>query len=266
MVSAIYVLINMVMSDMNYDRFTSKADLYDKFRPKYSGEFIDYIYKYLGISDNTVVADIGAGTGILSEEFLKRGSSVICVEPNKKMLEQAKYKLQQFEKVSFINTTAENTSIINSSVNIVTVGQAFHWFDKKDFLKECRRILIENGFVVLAWNISDSNDPVNKEITNTNYMYCKKYNGYSSRDKEDNTEYLDFFTNNKMEINIFENNLLLDKEGFIGRCLSRSYAPNFADEEYQYYVDSMLKIFDTYSENKKIRIKNNTKCIIGKVK
>ena len=182
------------------------------------------------------------------------------------MLEQAKYKLQQFEKVSFINTTAENTSIINSSVNIVTVGQAFHWFDKKDFLKECRRILIENGFVVLAWNISDSNDPVNKEITNTNYMYCKKYNGYSSRDKEDNTEYLDFFTNNKMEINIFENNLLLDKEGFIGRCLSRSYAPNFADEEYQYYVDSMLKIFDTYSENKKIRIKNNTKCIIGKVK
>lgn len=101
MVSAIYVLINMVMSDMNYDRFTSKADLYDKFRPKYSGEFIDYIYKYLGISDNTVVADIGAGTGILSEEFLKRGSSVICVEPNKKMLEQAKCKLQQFKKVSY---------------------------------------------------------------------------------------------------------------------------------------------------------------------
>ena len=184
----------MVMSDMNYDRFTSKADLYDKFRPKYSGEFIDYIYKYLGISDNTVVADIGAGTGILSEEFLKRGSSVICVEPNKKMLEQAKCKLQQFKKVSFINATAENTSIINTSVNIVTVGQAFHWFDKKVFLKECRRILIENGFVVLAWNISDSNDTVNKEIANTNYMYCKKYNGYSSRDKEDNTEYLDFFT------------------------------------------------------------------------
>ena len=69
-----------------------------------------------------------------------------------------------------------------------------------------------------------------------------------------------------MEINIFENSLLLDKEEFVGRCLSRSYAPNFADEEYQYYVDSLLKIFDTYSENKKIKIKNNTKCIIGKVK
>ena len=166
MASAIYALINMVVSNMDYNRFTSKADLYDKFRPKYSEEFIDYIYKYLGISDNTIVADIGAGTGILSEEFLKRGSSVICVEPNKKMLEQAKYKLQQFKKVAFINATAENTSIINSSVNIVTVGQAFHWFDKKAFLKECRRILIENGFVVLAWNISDSNDPINKEIAN----------------------------------------------------------------------------------------------------
>ena len=52
MVSAIYVLINMVVSNMNYDRFTSKADLYDKFRPKYSGDFIDYIYKYLKDSLN----------------------------------------------------------------------------------------------------------------------------------------------------------------------------------------------------------------------
>ena len=240
---------------MKYDKFTDKADIYDKYRPKYSKGFIDYLYQYLALSNNAVIADIGAGTGILSEEFLKRGSNVICVEPNKKMLEQAKRKLQHYKNVSFINETAESTNIKDTSIDIITVGQAFHWFNEKLFLNECKRILVDEGIVVLAWNVSNSEDPINKAVSHLNYMYAKNYNGYNARDKDGNAE-----------IHFFENNLLLDKREFIGRCLSRSYAPNLSDNNYEKYVNGLSDIFDNYSESKKIRIKNNTKCILGKVK
>lgn len=253
-------------NDMKYDKFTDKADIYDKYRPKYSKGFIDYLYQYLALSNNAVIADIGAGTGILSEEFLKRGSNVICVEPNKKMLEQAKRKLQHYKNVSFINETAESTNIKDTSIDIITVGQAFHWFNEKLFLNECKRILVDEGIVVLAWNVSNSEDPINKAVSHLNYMYAKNYNGYNARDKESDTKYLCFFKDGNAEIHFFENNLLLDKREFIGRCLSRSYAPNLSDNNYEKYVNGLSDIFDNYSESKKIRIKNNTKCILGKVK
>ena len=97
-------------------------------------------------------------------------------------------------------------------------------------------------------------------------MYAKNYNGYNARDKESDTKYLCFFKDGNAEIHFFENNLLLDKREFIGRCLSRSYAPNLSDNNYEKYVNGLSDIFDNYSESKKIRIKNNTKCILGKVK
>lgn len=264
--NVICVLKIMKVKNMKYDKFTSKADIYDRYRPRYPREFIDFLYQYIGISNKSIVADIGAGTGILSEEFLKRGSSVVCVEPNIKMLEQAKNKLQQYKKVSFINSTAESTTIKDLSIDIITVGQAFHWFDKKRFLIECRRILVEEGTVILAWNVSNSDDPINIEISDINYKYGKNYNGYSKRDKENNDEYLDFFKGGKIESYIFENNLLLSREEFIGRFLSRSYAPNSDDNSYEKYINSLSNIFDSYSQNQMVKIKNNTKCILGKVK
>lgn len=264
--NAICVLKDMEENDMKYDKFTAKADIYDKYRPKYSKDFIDYLYQYLALPTNAVIADIGAGTGILSEEFLKRGSNVICVEPNKKILEQAKGKLQHYKNVSFINETAESTNIKDMSIDVVTVGQAFHWFDEKKFLKECKRILVDKGTVVLAWNVSNSEDPINREISHLNYIYAENYNGYNARDKESNIEYSYFFKDGKMEIHFFENNLLLDKEEFIGRCLSRSYAPNPGDVNYDKYVNCLSDMFNNYSENKKIKIKNKTKCILGRVK
>lgn len=249
---------------MNYDKFTKKALLYDKYRPKYSEKLIDYLYNNVGFSSESVIADIGAGTGILSEEFLKRGSKVICVEPNNKMLEQARQKMFKYRNFSYINSFAENTMIDESTVDAITVGQAFHWFDKKKFLEECKRILIDDGNVVLAWNVTDSEAEVNKKIHCLNVKTIKDYNGYNARDKEDNSNYNDFFNN--MSYYTFDNDLLLNKDEFVGRCLSRSYAPNISDNNYEAYVTGLSNIFDLYSRNNKVRIKNKTKCILGKVK
>lgn len=249
---------------MIYDKFNNKAEKYDKYRPKYSKDFIDYLYDNYCFDEKSIVADIGAGTGILSEEFLLRNSTVMCVEPNKEMLEQAKKRLLKYKNVSYINAPAENTTISDSSINYITVGQAFHWFDKEKFLEECKRILTKNGMVVLAWNISNSEDEINMKISNLNSRMLEKYNGFNKRDKESNDTYSDFF--NEMECHIFDNNLFLNAEDFVGRCLSRSYAPNEEDKIYNEYVKSLYDIFDEYAENEKVKIKNITKCLIGKIK
>lgn len=249
---------------MNYEKFTNKAELYDKYRPNYAPKFIDFLYKYAGFTDYSRIADIGAGTGILSEEFLKKGSTVICVEPNKRMLEQAKKRLQNYKNIIYINSTAENTNMDDSTIDFITVGQAFHWFDKNAFLKECKRILVEDGKVILAWNITDSKDIINRELNNLNMRMLPNYDGYNQRDTEDDSRYSDFFKN--MESYTFDNDLSLDEEAFVGRCLSRSYTPNLIDNNYMKYISELLKIFDLRSEKGKVKIKNNTKCVLGRVK
>lgn len=84
-----------------------------------------------------IVADIGSGTGILSRQLLVRGLHVIGVEPNNDMRNVAEQSLNIHSRFISINATAENTTLKENSVDLVTVAQAFHWFDKKAFKIEC---------------------------------------------------------------------------------------------------------------------------------
>jgi len=62
----------------NEERFSNKADLYKKFRPTYPKEFIDYLYSQVGFSKESIIADIGSGTGIFSS-FNRTGQfCILC--------------------------------------------------------------------------------------------------------------------------------------------------------------------------------------------
>ena len=251
---------------MKYNKFSFKAGIYDKYRPKYSKEFIDYVCENYDLDYTTVVADIGAGTGILSEEFAQRNMSVICVEPDNNMMEYAKKRLQLYRNVSFVLAPAENTGIDNLSVNLVTVGQAFHWFDKSKFRDECRRILKSEGEVVLVWNVTNSQDPISISLSNLNRSLLKGYNQYNDRDQSFENEYTGFFNNGEVDCRNFNNDLFLSCDEFIGRCLSRSYSPNDCDDVYAKYISSLNEIFNEYSVQGRIKVLNTTKCVIGRVK
>nr|WP_325050010.1 methyltransferase domain-containing protein [Cohnella faecalis] len=67
------------------ERFTDRVDHYVQYRPSYPGAAIDYMYDAAGLGSNSIVADIGAGTGIFTKLLLERGSEVIAVEPNEGM-------------------------------------------------------------------------------------------------------------------------------------------------------------------------------------
>ena len=155
----------------NEDRFTSKADIYKKYRPTYPTELIDYLYAQAGFSKESIVADIGSGTGIFSRLLLERGNRVYCVEPNGDMRQTAEKDLSSFENFYTVGAPAENTGLLERSVDFVTAAQAFHWFDRQRFKSECRRILKDCGKVLLVWNIRD----YECEVIKKDYAIREKY-------------------------------------------------------------------------------------------
>lgn len=133
----------------NINLFSGKADGYAKYRPTYPEALYELLYSSAGMTKDSIVADIGAGTGIFSRGLLERGSMVYCVEPNEDMRSEAEVYLRDYQKVEFVNAPAEATALQGHSIDFITVAQAFHWFDRLAFQQECQRILKHKGKVIL---------------------------------------------------------------------------------------------------------------------
>ncbi len=102
-----------------------------------------------GLTGASVVADVGSGTGILSRLFLKNGNRVFGVEPNREMREAGERLLGGYASFTSVPGTAEATTLRNGSVDLVTAGQAFHWFQAEETRREFARVLRPGGWAVL---------------------------------------------------------------------------------------------------------------------
>lgn len=249
----------------NVEKFTGKAKIYNKYRSSYANNCIEDIIKDRNISNQTIIADIGAGTGKLTEQFLEKGIKVIAVEPNKDMLNMARENLSKYgELIEFKEEAAEATKIENKSIDIIVVAQAFHWFDKELFKKECKRILKSDGLIAIMWNFIDYKQELEGKIIDIH----KKYTTLSfnaSEEKKRDEEIAEFFGENNYELKIYENNYLEDYERFLGKQLSMSYALKKEDEKYNEYIGAFKKLFDKYGKDGIIEVHNNTYCYFGKL-
>ena len=247
---------------MNEDRFSGKADNYKKYRPSYAEKFIEYLYSDIGFEKESIIADIGAGTGIFSKILLDSGSFVYVVEPNSDMLDAAKQTLSNYECI-YINAPAESTGLPDNSIDFVTAAQAFHWFDREKFKDECLRILKPEGKVVLTWNSRIEEAELTAENNKINQKYCIDYKGFSAGNKFVNSdEYKSYFKNT--EYKEFENNLYFDLEGFTGRNLSSSYAPKPEDESYKLYIEALKELFYKFEKEGRVKVPNITASYVGK--
>lgn len=248
---------------MNEELFSGKADVYKKYRSEYPDIFLDYLYSDLGFSPQSIIADIGAGTGMLSKCLLQRGSRLIFVEPNEDMFNAAKAEFGQNERCVFIKAPAEETTIPSTSVDFVTAARSFHWFDSERFKTECQRILKPDGRVLIIWN----NDKLPQEITEETDALSRKYSALFENQphrKNKTTEaFGQFFKNGSYEHVKFEKESEMNKETFIGRFLSRSYAPNEGEENYEVFVNGLKEIFDRYANKGCITTTNCTECFYG---
>jgi len=117
-------------------KFTGKADIYNKYRPNYPQVYINYLVSSNNLTSDKTIADIGSGTGVLTQQLLEKNLKVIAVEPDNDMRSIAEKRLNNNPNFVSINGTAENTGLRNESIDLITIGQAFHWFDKIKFKNE----------------------------------------------------------------------------------------------------------------------------------
>src|SRR3974377_972463 len=133
-------------------RFSSRVSDYVKYRPSYPPAIIDLLAAEGGLTPDSLVGDLGSGTGLLAESFLKAGNRVLGIEPNREMREAGERLLHCYDRFVSIAATAEATTLPAHHVDFITAGQSFHWFDRDRVGAELARILKPQGWLVLVWN------------------------------------------------------------------------------------------------------------------
>ena len=126
--------------------FGSNADEYHRWRPTYPAEAVEWVLP----SGASVVADVGAGTGKVTESLLARGVRVVAVEPDHRMLDVLR---RTYPKALAHESGAENLPLPDDSVDAVLAADAWHWFPFEPAVAEVRRVLRQGGWLGLLWNV-----------------------------------------------------------------------------------------------------------------
>src|SRR5262245_22214580 len=100
----------MFMTDPT-QRFSDRVENYIKYRPGYPNEVIETLRSECGLSPDSIVADIGSGTGILTAMFLRNGNEVYGIEPNREMREAAERLLKDYPRFHSVAAKAEETTL-----------------------------------------------------------------------------------------------------------------------------------------------------------
>lgn len=137
---------------LHTERFTGRVGDYERYRSRYPAQIIDILVERCGLTREAQIADVGAGTGMLSELFLEYGNAVVAIEPNDEMRSACNHLAQAWPGLLVKKGTAEATGLDEASIDFITAGRAFHWFDPEPTKREFRRILRPRGWVVLATN------------------------------------------------------------------------------------------------------------------
>lgn len=257
--------LNKRNSMNNLYKFTGKAEIYSKYRPSYPDAFLDELFEYIRPVRESVLVEIGSGTGILTEALLKRHNCVIAVEPNEDMRSVAERRLAGYPGFVSHTGTAEHTLLEEHCADLVIAAQAFHWFDPDAFREECRRILKPGAPVVLVWNMRDRTAPIILENAEICRRYCPDFHGFSGNNITDEL-IVPFFRPGTCRIREFENPQYFDRESFIGRNLSSSYAPVAGSEGRDAFTADLAELFDRMQDGSgKILIRHVTRCYFGMV-
>lgn len=243
-------------------RFSNRVEDYVKYRPSYPEEIVSFLQQNYGLTPDKLLADIGAGTGISAELFLKAGYRVIAVEPNREMREKSVELLSSYEGFSSQDGKAEEVALADGSIDGIISGQAFHWFDREKTKQEFKRILKPGSPVVLIWNERKTTSGFEKDYDELIIRHARDYVQVDHRNIQ--TEDIEaFFSPQRVELRVFANEQVFDFEGLKGRLLSSSYMPARDEAGYEAMISDLRNLFDRCQHAGKITIHYDTKVYAG---
>jgi len=245
-------------------RFTNRVDNYVKYRPSYPAAIIPLLESECGLTSENVIADIGSGTGFMTELFLKHGNEVLGIEPNTEMRAAGERLLAKYRSFVSVNATAEATTLADNSIDLIVAGQAFHWFDRVAAKVEFKRILKPDGWVVLVWNgFRVETSAVVRGYHELLVQYGTDYQEVSREVETCDIE--TFFSPGRYQTAHFPFKQIFDFEGLKGRLLSASYAPQPIDPRYEQMIEDLRHIFESNQKNGKVDFDYETVVYYGQL-
>lgn len=289
------------MTTDNTGKFNGLGEVYARSRPGYPAELLDLLAARIGgveaaaaertetvstATDSTatetdttaaeatetsharasVVADIGAGTGKLTAELLARGWQVCAVEPNDDMRAALVALLADAEHLSVVGAPAEATSLPDASVDLVTVAQAFHWFDIPTFRAECQRILRPGGQIALIWNFRRKGEASVEAVAEAFRARVGGFVALTLAEEITDADLAEFYGGPHFQRFAFDNDEEIGWETFRERHLSTSYAPKEGDPAREPLIADLERIFHEYAVDGRYTFPNSTHVLLGELR
>ena len=246
------------------ERFSNRVENYVKYRPDYPREIVRYLAANCGLTRESIVADVGCGTGISCRMFLENGNRVFGVEPNAAMRAAAVKQLAEFPWFIVVDGTSEATTLEDDSIDMVVAAQAFHWFDPDRTRPEFKRILKPGGHIVLIWNERQlDTTPFLIEYEKFLLKYANDYGNVRHENIAD-AELRGFFQQDYGSAT-FQNEQIFDFAGIKGRMLSSSYMPSETAAEFPSMIEELQMLFAKHAENGKIKVLYDTKVYFSRI-
>jgi SAM-dependent methyltransferase len=206
--------------------FERGADAYERGRPSYPAAAVDWLAERCGIGPGMVVVDLAAGTGKLTRALADRGAQVVAVEPVAAMRTAL---ARVMPGVRVLDGVAEELPLTDAAADVVTVGQAFHWFRAAPALAEIHRVLRPGGHLALIWNRRDESRPLQAAIG----RMIEPHRGDTPRHSPGG--WADAFIGTPLFGPLQEHHVPfeqeVDEQGLVDRVLSTSVVASLPDEE-----------------------------------
>lgn len=173
----------------SFGNFGKLVRNYKAVRPRYPTKTIKDIYSFIK-TPTPVVLDLGCGTGISTQQMVKRGSKIFGCDVDDQMIANAK----KDKSITYVRGSAENLPFPKDTFDIITMFTSFHWFTIKKALKEIHRVLKPKGIVCIVQPSHKSPFTGDHNVIISKVLGRKVMPNYSKRKFED------VLTRNKFKI------------------------------------------------------------------
>jgi SAM-dependent methyltransferase len=235
-------------------RFTGRVAEYDKYRSRYPKAVVEILTEQCGLRREDMVADVGAGTGMLSELFLENGNAVVAIEPNEEMRAVCEKLASAWPGLTVKNATAEVTGLEGASLDVVAVGRAWHWFDRERAVAEFRRVLKPGGWVVLVSNRRYKDG--SEEYAAYEAILTEFGNGRGETERETRMagEVAPLFGDGPVVREELRGEQMLTLEEFLGQTQSFSVARLPGDAKYEGMQSALRDFFARFQQDGALRM------------
>jgi SAM-dependent methyltransferase len=247
------------------ERFSGRVESYRQHRPRYPDAVVDLLETECGLTESSTVADIAAGTGLLAEKFLSHGYEVIAVEPNDEMRLVCETLGDRFSRFRCLPGSAEATGLSSHSSDLITVGQALHWFDLKRARAEFVRVSRPGGWCAVIYNErrlggDGFHDGYEKLLREFGIDYEVVQRQHLTQDRIEG-----FFAPSAMWRVVFPNAQLLTLEALAGRIVSSSYMPKEEHPKYAAMQAAIQELFEKHAQAGCVRLEYDCAVYYGRL-